>query len=821
MKFDRAFRLFVHGTALWSFMALVSTGQLHLPAVVVILPLLLLPMLGVARRVQLSPYIWSFLTLLAFLAAFLNMLVMHEIMYSLVYFFLFLEITKLWTLRQNRDVFQVLILSFFQMVAASVMTASLGFAVMFIGYSFLLTVTSMLFSIKREADDVVSGKWVRRRKRRGAKARPSPVPILGQEDNGSGVIDRSRLVTWSFLNGAVWLTFIVVLGTGGIFLMIPRFSSQRLLSGFSLMRPQKTSGFSDRVDFESFGNIQLDPTVIGRVQAKPIGGAGQAPPSLLRLRGTALDYYTGRQWRKSRTAYGRLSPQTVIDIGVRQAAPDGSYLRQDIILEPDGSNYLFGASMPLRFTFNQTLPVTFDRMNLSLTTTRRESSFRYVVDSLMPDEIKEDPALSLPDQSQPIENMAKDLAIKSREFGQRIADEMLTSFLTRRRSWSHEGRRSPWAQALRRWAWRTREALRDQMRTVKTDVPVPRLQSEMRYLFTQIPDVQDMDSVMETAVEWTKGYTTPWSKADRIEHLLQTRFTYTTDIQVSDPEFHMTEFLRESQRGHCEYFASAMTLMLRSLGIPARIVTGYLTDDFNEAGGYFMVRRQHAHSWVEAWIAPDGWITFDPSPPSGVRAGRTHAGGFLAGVQSYLDALRFHWYRHVIDFDIQDQFQMARSASSWRTRMSGIVNDFLKPLRDTQRAIALRSQGISPGRTLAVIVLALVGSVVAWLLGRELLAVWLRRSPRTGKRAEQAVRHQVAYYLEILQTLAAFNYRRRTGQTPWEFASDVVQARTDWIDLIPVTEAYYHARFRSAEVTEQDLERAHNLVERIRSTNSR
>ncbi len=66
------------------------------------------------------------------------------------------------------------------------------------------------------------------------------------------------------------------------------------------------------------------------------------------------------------------------------------------------------------------------------------------------------------------------------------------------------------------------------------------------------------------------------------------------------------DFVTEHPQGHCEYFATALTLMLRSQGIPARMVCGFKCDqnDWNSAGGYYQVRQLHAHTWVEAYLRP-------------------------------------------------------------------------------------------------------------------------------------------------------------------------------------------------------------------------
>ena len=95
---------------------------------------------------------------------------------------------------------------------------------------------------------------------------------------------------------------------------------------------------------------------------------------------------------------------------------------------------------------------------------------------------------------------------------------------------------------------------------------------------------------------------------------LKTRFGYTLQLPrtpVNDP---IANFLFERKQGHCEYFASSMAVMLRTLGIPSRVVNGFRSDEFNDLTGNYVVRAKDAHSWVEAYFPGYGWQTFDPTP---------------------------------------------------------------------------------------------------------------------------------------------------------------------------------------------------------------
>ena len=93
-----------------------------------------------------------------------------------------------------------------------------------------------------------------------------------------------------------------------------------------------------------------------------------------------------------------------------------------------------------------------------------------------------------------------------------------------------------------------------------------------------------------------------------------TRFGYTLELPRDSPQDPIADFLFVRKRGHCEYFASSMAIMLRTLGIPSRVVNGFRTTEFNDLTGNYVIRASSAHSWVEAYFPNYGWISFDPTP---------------------------------------------------------------------------------------------------------------------------------------------------------------------------------------------------------------
>lgn len=152
------------------------------------------------------------------------------------------------------------------------------------------------------------------------------------------------------------------------------------------------------------------------------------------------------------------------------------------------------------------------------------------------------------------------------------------------------------------------QAKGEQLRYAGTDYPTWALER-----YTQLPD--DLPRrVRNLASDVTYREDSPYEKAKAIEEYLSS-FPYT--LVVDPPPFDadgVDHFLFTLRQGYSEYFASAMTVMLRSVGIPARLATGYTTGDKVLGEDIYVVTDSHSHGWVEAYMPGYGWIPFEPTP---------------------------------------------------------------------------------------------------------------------------------------------------------------------------------------------------------------
>ncbi|HEY3270462.1 MAG TPA: transglutaminaseTgpA domain-containing protein [Geothrix sp.] len=171
-------------------------------------------------------------------------------------------------------------------------------------------------------------------------------------------------------------------------------------------------------------------------------------------------------------------------------------------------------------------------------------------------------------------------------------------------------------------------------------------------------------------------------------------FHYTLDNPSGRAANPLEDFLDRTQAGHCEYFASAMTLMLRARGVPARVVNGFRLGPWIPEGGYFRVSQDQAHSWVEYWDQ-GRWHVADPTPAAAGLDSRGGPAG-LDLLSRWLDTLRYHWDRHVVRFSDQDQV----AGLSWiQTQVQGWEWRWKAPPAALSWGLALLAAGWIAWRT--------------------------------------------------------------------------------------------------------------------------
>jgi protein-glutamine gamma-glutamyltransferase len=335
--------------------------------------------------------------------------------------------------------------------------------------------------------------------------------------------------------------------------------------------------------------------------------------------------------------------------------------------------------------------------------------------------------------------------------------------------------------------------------------------TEMRETYLQLPDPLD-SRIPELARKIAGSANNPYDKAMALENYLRSHFAYSLKLTNSRGGDPLAHFLFEAKSGHCEYFASSMAIMLRTLGIPSREVNGFLPGEYNDVGGDYIVRASDAHSWVEAYFPGTGWLTFDPTPGA-----PDSAGGVFSRLGLYVDWFQLAWNEWVINYDMSHQTELARNVNQvstdwkkrWQNRFHHLQNQGMQWLIDWQRGHKFLQFAFP-----VFLLLGLVLLRVNWLatIFRRLNLTWETKRPVKARNNPQLAGR---LYAELLRLLETRGFSRAEAQTPREFAGSFTLQPSLAPAVREFTDLYLQARFGGRPC---DALRLRTLLDTVRST---
>jgi hypothetical protein len=309
-----------------------------------------------------------------------------------------------------------------------------------------------------------------------------------------------------------------------------------------------------------------------------------------------------------------------------------------------------------------------------------------------------------------------------------------------------------------------------------------------------------------------------------MEHYLRTQFTYTLDLTDADKieGDPMVAFLYDLKRGHCEYFSGAMTLMLQSMKIPARVVIGFRCDDYNNVGEYYRVTQNQAHAWVEArgaWndklpINQQGeWLTYDPT--SGREDMTPHPETLWRRVSNIFDFMEHTWATSVIAYDRGSRDNLVQVVDTQLT--SAAVNG-TQSVMNFPNFLKTENWEISIGLLTVLITLAVIALIVAivWY-AYERWRMW-RRAERIGIESlpsEERLKlaRQLGFYEDLLLLLERRGIRRPVHLTPMEFTDSLSFLPADAYHTIRrLTEVFYRIRYGRQQLSMRQRDRLQGVI---------
>ncbi len=677
-----------------AFTTLASTGKLDLMwTVIVTLALALRGFLLLrGREVVIPERITDYLTVFYALFYLVDFFLLSgSFVTATIHLVLFITVVKIFAIHRARDVIWLCAMAFGAVLGSAVLTVDTVFFAAFCLFLLLSVTTFISWEMKRSA---------------------AAAQECSREPHGG-----PKRMAWSLSTTAAFLMVAIVLGSVGIFFLLPRVSAG-YLSRFA-PRSQFTSGFSDDVRLGEIGEIQQSNQVVMHIQIQgdTLGAYD------LKWRGVALEGFDGKRWYNP----ARPLPMMRNNFG---AFDVGSFTRKN----PEFHAPVTASVTPQRIRYRVTLePIGSHVFFLAPVVQTLFGNYR---------EVRVDFAGS-------VFNNDRDRVVSRYEAISDVA------------------RPDP-------------ESLRAAPAGPSAAAPAPAL---------RLP-VKIDPRISELARQITEGAANDYDRALAIERHLTTRYGYTLQLLDAPEADPLAHFLFVRKQGHCEYFSSAMAVMLRTLKIPSRIVNGFRGGEFNDVTGSYIVRARDAHSWVEAWFPGQGWVAFDPTPASS----NTTAGAWKRFLL-YVDAASEFWREWVINYDFSHQNQLGRDMAvksrTWGLDMRDWVRQRYRRL--VRAAREAQNRAIESPLEWSLGAVVALASIVLLINVRRLWRAF--RESRTARRPERAPRVAATiWYERMIRSLGRRGWHKRPTQTPEEFVVTIEDPALR-VAVENFTRRYQRARF--------------------------
>ena len=703
-------------------------------------------------------------TVVAFLFA-LGQLRSHSVdspILAIGQFLVLLQVVKLWEQRANRDYAQLLVLSLLLMVAAAISTASLLFGLVFVGYVLASLYCCLLFHLKVETEQARAAAEL------PANVDPSAGRAAADRPDRAAAERRGLSASMRRLTGLISAYSMVAAVV--VFLFFPRGPGAGVFGQYQWKPRNTLVGFSEQVNFQQVARITQNDDQVGTLRiirnGQPLPSAGT-----LLLRGYTDDYYSGSAggddggpgkyaWShgpgSTQPWWRPMIPEREGGTWRPPAIADDSagVVHQEIDLSPTGTQALFSVAGPVLVRVED--PNAARRLRLAYGqfdgTLRNEESIAWPVRYTV------DSTGELGDET-PAPGRGR--SVIDPAIGRFARDRDVTGGLA---------------------------ADRDRLSLARPD-------------------------------RGADGYVSPLDQdiASRIESYLKHHYAYTLDLssvdQVAgrDP---MVAFLTDFKKGHCEYFAGAMTLLCQSLGMEARMVIGFRVDDYNQFGHYYTIRQSQAHTWVEVRTT-HGWVSYDPT---GGSESLTQAVSAWQRTKNFVDFLEYTWQRAVIAYNSDNRDNLIQAVDSRlpnpNIKPASLFNGIEKQLHDLGDRMAQNVVGPIVG----LLVLAMLGTVGWFAVDRYRMR---RRAARIGlgdlpADAQARLVRQLAFYDGLVQLLARHKINRPPHLTPLEFSQTLSFLPPNAYELIGrLTGVFYRIRFGGAEVDDGRQRRLGTMVGRL------
>lgn len=725
------------------------------------------PAANVAGMIAVVVSMWDFLNLTrdAKLLALADLLV-------------YLQCVLLYRQKNQRVYWMLALLSLLQVAVAAVLNLTVVFPIVLMIYMFVGLTTLAMFLMVVEQ----STHWRIPTAEGEQPLERTPGWIFGRPEFSTGPSphrDVNRCPGLFFQ--VLLLIFATLLLTPGIFMLVPRARGDGANWSPSAMVGQNLVGFTDQVSLGELGQISENEEDVLRVRFKDFR-TGQ-PFQLIGeplLRGSILTHYENRTWTKS-SAY-RVLPMPHLNKDFFLAENPGEIFMQEFTIRP--------------MAHTQTLFSVFPFENLD-----PDTSIFY------------DPGTYEISRPQGLCNAA-------------LKYELVTTGI-------RDGRQLRRTEHNQSWL-RRRTLLTLPVADLSEQDPLAGLKVAAVDVLANLPPIEHPgDEAHLPFQDWPEWEAkAEAAAARRIEralalerYLSSERFQYTLTPPVRQANVDPIEdFITTNPQGHCEYFASALTLMLRSQGIPARLVVGFKGGEWNEYGSFYQVRQKHAHTWVEAYIEPTkfgkrgSWYTLDPTPVVQTEEDWP-VWSYTLQMFDYVESL---WSGYVLGMNTNMQKEMIYDPLS--DAATGLVAepDWSSVVRNVRYTLSGRKSirdwiSWSNIAGLVAFLACIAGGIWFWRRRAR-----FRRARQNDDASQDPEAAQVAFYRRLEQLLSEIQLQRGNSQTPREFATQAAatfskHSETQTVVSLPqhLVDLFYRVRFGRHPLDNRDMDEVEQALEQI------
>lgn len=291
-------------------------------------------------------------------------------------------------------------------------------------------------------------------------------------------------------------------------------------------------------------------------------------------------------------------------------------------------------------------------------------------------------------------------------------------------------------------------------------------------VFLQLPFLSRRVRALADSV--TAGATTRYDKVMALQNYLHSQFRYTLDLPATAREATLENFLFRRRAGHCEYFSTALAILLREVGVPARNVNGFLGGTWNDFGSFLTVTQNQAHSWVEVYFPGYGWVPFDATPAAANDIAQQQS-DWLGPYRRILDGVEHRWDKWVLEYNLEQQVSLFQRVSEPFAR------------RDVSGAVKW-----NPSVTRAL-KYALIAGVLLLLLG-----MIFRRTRIADIAPESRV------YMRLRKSYAKAGYPTRPHDAPMTFVERLETAHAPGAEHVRrAVQLYLRSRFGGEDIGEE------------------